>query len=378
MNQKELKIERWSVYERYKNYKSNNYYKEPLQFRPHPENVVRDVIMYHIYHNEGKLCDDALVQYIKNKIINDLNEIFVLYEYAPDAISTIRRLMSSKTHLGSADTYNEMMFHALTIKDTRDILIELISNVLIKCIPEPLGNIKFDVIMKDDVKDNVNNTNKSHKQTINNQEGETIMKGNPQNIEVGDVVRCESRATDDKITSVVLGIWDQGYTHIEDENTIDGYLVRATVMNKGTFANYPVKELTIIRKWNASVPAEQVKQSEVKSQPTYSFMMVTDKSFETLELAVKLIEGLTSADIMEYDQDNRIIEVNQNLVDKLCKFVNAKNRLFDLGYNRYVEFDGCGFWINNERINPQCFIDEIVEPIIVKELKRKALANKSN
>lgn len=144
----EHRIERWSVCERYKNYKSTNYYKEPLQFRPHPENVVRDVIMYHIYHNEGQMCNDALIQYIKNKIVNDLNEIFMLYEYAPDAIPMINRLMSSKRHLGTEETYNEMLFHALTIKDARNVLIEQISNVLIKCIPEPLGNIKFDVIMK--------------------------------------------------------------------------------------------------------------------------------------------------------------------------------------------------------------------------------------
>ena len=149
----EHRIERWSICERYNYYKSNNYYKEPLQFRPHPENVVRDVFMYHIYHNEGKLCNDVLIQYIKNKIINDLNEIFMLYEYAPDATSLIDRLMSSKSHLGSEETYNEMMFHALTIKDARDVLIEQISNVLIKCIPEPLGNIKFDTIMKDNVKE---------------------------------------------------------------------------------------------------------------------------------------------------------------------------------------------------------------------------------
>lgn len=153
MNKDENKIERWSVCERYKNYKSNNYYKEPLKFRPHPENVVRDVIMYHIYHNEGKLCNDVLVQYIKTAIINDLNEIFMLYQYAPDAISIINKIMSSKSHLGSEDTYNEMMFHALTIRDARDVLVEQISNVLIKCIPEPLGNINFDVIMKDDVKE---------------------------------------------------------------------------------------------------------------------------------------------------------------------------------------------------------------------------------
>ena len=154
MDDKEIKIERWSVCERYKNYKSTNYYKEPLQFRPHPANVVRDVIMYHIYHNEGQLCNDALVQYIKNKIIDDLNVIFMLYEYAPDAIFTINHLMSSKRHIDSEITYNEMMFHALTIRDARDILIEQISNVLIKCIPEPLGNIKFDTIMKDEIMNN--------------------------------------------------------------------------------------------------------------------------------------------------------------------------------------------------------------------------------
>ena len=154
MDKDENKIERWSICGRYKSYKSNNYYKEPLEFRAHPENVVRDVIMYHIYHNEGKLCNDALVQYIKTTIINDLNEIFMLYQYAPDAISIINKLMSSKRHLGSEETYNEMMFHALTIKDARDVLVEQISNVLIKCIPEPLGNIKFDVIMKDEIMDN--------------------------------------------------------------------------------------------------------------------------------------------------------------------------------------------------------------------------------
>lgn len=154
MDDKEIKIERWSVCERYKNYKSNNYYKDPVQFRPHPESVVRDVIMYHIYHNEGMQCNNDLVQYIKNKTIYDLNEIFMLYKYAPDAISTINRLMSSKRHLSTEDTYNETIFHALTIKDARDVLIEQISNVLIKCIPEPLGNIKFNVIMKDEIMNN--------------------------------------------------------------------------------------------------------------------------------------------------------------------------------------------------------------------------------
>lgn len=152
MDKKEIKIELWSDSERYKNYISNNLYKEPLEFRPHPANVVRDVIMYHIYQNEGQiLCEDTLVQYIKNKIINDLNEIFMLYQYAPDAIKTIDRLMSSKRHLGTEDSYHEMMFHALTTRDARDVLIEQISNVLIKCIPEPLGNIKFDTIMKDEI-----------------------------------------------------------------------------------------------------------------------------------------------------------------------------------------------------------------------------------
>ena len=168
MDDKELKIERWSVCNRYKNYKSTNYYKEPLQFRPHPANVVRDVIMYHIYHNEGQLCNDALVQYIKSKIIDDLNVIFMLYEYAPDAISTINRLMSSKRHIDSEITYNEMMFHALTIRDARDILIEQITNVLIKCIPEPLGNIKFDTIMKDEIMNN-NTKESSIEENIRNE-----------------------------------------------------------------------------------------------------------------------------------------------------------------------------------------------------------------
>lgn len=202
------------------------------------------------------------------------------------------------------------------------------------------------------------------------------MKGNPQNIEVGDVVSY-STFNNSPTTSVVLSICDQGYVNPENADAIDGYLVRASVINRNNVYSYPVKELTIVRKWNAAVPAEHV-QSKVKSQPTYSFMKVTDKSYETLELAAKLIEGLTSADIMEYDQDNRIIEVNKNLVDKICEFVNSNDRLFYLGYDQYVEFNESGFWINNERFGPQQFLDEVVEPIIVKELKRRVLANKSN
>ena len=676
-------------------------YKDPVQFRPHPENVVRDVIMYHIYRNEGMMCNDDLIQYIKNKIIDDLNAIFMLYEYAPDAIKTIKHLMSSKHHHGTEDSYHEMMFHALTIKNARDILIEQISNVLIKCIPEPLGNIKFDVIMKDEIMDNNEKESSIEEDVINDREvrienrmkeflncksetekammfprhdlvrlavsdiiinavekyqnefdlvseawrkgemkhisketimsgfiflamgrikqtfivddiavkqieksiehilddslniptrekgidnittniwysfydtyfknvlafpkpveesstdatdkpfdfavksvsaklynhifkivddlidkscahisgmivdtktfrifpgieyneykiamlsrtighalhtafdiaegivwhevneaitikfkfkhyldprsnqafirhvtdfvcrnlsfdkqmelekeisqheqeiekvksdikgndprskwifnelhkamdkiggtrkidksvnhkdnkehpKETIMKGNPQNIEVGDVVSYTSIG--DSITSVVLSVCDQGYTTPENVDAIDGYLVRATVMNKSTICNYPVNELTIVRKWNESIPSKQAKQSEVKSQPTYLFEMLTDKSIETIELAVELIEGLSSADIMEVYRDNHSVVVTQNFVNKLCEFVNTKRHVVD----RDIKFDGSDFWENLERLNPQCFLDYIVERIIIEELKRRTLSN---
>lgn len=97
------------------------------------------------------------------------------------------------------------------------------------------------------------------------------MKGNPQNIEVGDVVRYTSFG--EPISSVVLSVCDQGYINSGAENSIDGYLVRATVMNRSTICNYPVNELTIVRKWNASVPAEQIKQKEViqEQQNTTSY-----------------------------------------------------------------------------------------------------------
>ena len=106
-------------------------------------------------------------------------------------------------------------------------------------------------------------------------------------IEVGDVVSFTSIG--EPMTSVVLSIWDQGYISHGAEDSIDGYLVRATVMNKGTVCNYPVKDLTIVRKWNESIPSEQVKQSDE---------MLTDKFIEAMKLAVKLIEGLTSARIV--------------------------------------------------------------------------------
>lgn len=199
------------------------------------------------------------------------------------------------------------------------------------------------------------------------------MKGNPQNIEVGDVVSFTSIG--DPITSVVLSVCDQGQIHDGDGNTIDGYLVRATVMSKGTFCNYPVNELTIVRKWDGSIPSELAKQEEVKAKPTYSLLGITDKSFETLVLAVKLIEGLTPVDIVKVDRDNQLIEVTRNLIDKLCEFVNTKNRLFNPECDQYIRFDGFVFLDNYERLDLKYFLDDVVEPIIVEELKRRALAN---
>ena len=196
------------------------------------------------------------------------------------------------------------------------------------------------------------------------------MEGNPQNIEVGDVISFTHVI--DQITAVVLSIWDQGYISIDDNKAIDGYLVRASIVNKGTIANFPVKELTIVRKWDGSVPSEQVKQSEVKSQPTYLFEMLTDKSIETMELAAELIEGLTSADIVEVYLDKQSVVVTQNFVNKLCEFVNTKRHLVD----RDIKFDGSDFWDNLERLDPQHFLDYIAERIIVDELKGRFLANR--
>ena len=187
------------------------------------------------------------------------------------------------------------------------------------------------------------------------------MKGNPQNIEVGDVVAIRNA------TSIVLEV-------IEMNPTGDCFI---TVYFNGEShkVDTQVQNVRIVRKWDGSIPTEQAKQSEVKARPTYSLLRITDKSFETLVLAVKLIEGLTSTDIVEVDRDNQIIEVTRNLIDKLCEYVNTKNHLFDLEHNRYIEFDGCSFWKNNERIDTQHFLDHVVEPIIVEELKRRTLAN---
>ena len=111
------------------------------------------------------------------------------------------------------------------------------------------------------------------------------MKGNPQNIEVGDVVSFTSIG--EPITSVVLSICDQGYISPEAEHSIDGYLVRATVMNKGTICNYPVKELTIVRKWNNT--------SVVPREPQYkdqSFTVVIKESciHDTIAIVSDCIE----------------------------------------------------------------------------------------
>lgn len=198
------------------------------------------------------------------------------------------------------------------------------------------------------------------------------MKGNPQNIEVGDVVSFTSIG--DSITAVVLSVCDQGYTYPENEDAIDGCLVRATVMSKGAVCNYPVKDLTIVRKWNGSVPAEQVKQTEAKAPTTYLFEGLTDKSIETMELAVKLIEGLTPADIVQVYRKNQSVVVTQNLIDTLCEFVNARRHLVD----QDIKFDGYDFWDNLERLNPQCFLDYIVDRIITEEIKKRVFANTSN
>ena len=197
------------------------------------------------------------------------------------------------------------------------------------------------------------------------------MKGNPQNIEVGDVVSFTSIG--DPTTSVVLSVCDQGQIPDGEGNTIDGCLVRATVMNKGTVCNYPVKDLTIVRKWNGSIPSEQVKQSEVK-EPTYLFEMLTDKSISTMELAVKLIEGLTPADIVEVYRDNHSVVVTQNFVNTLCEFVNARQRWV----GKDIKFDGSDFWEDLERLKPQWFLDYVVDRIITEEIKKRVLANTSN
>lgn len=186
------------------------------------------------------------------------------------------------------------------------------------------------------------------------------MKVNSQNIEVGDVVTFRNT------TSIVMEV---------TENNSAGNCIITVYFNGGSVkVDIQVEDVRIVRKWNGSIPLEQVKQSAA-APSTYSFLRISDKSFETLVLAVKLIEGLTSADIAEVDRANQIIEVTQNLIDKLCEFVNTKRRMFDLDCGRDIKFDGCGFWINNERIGAQCFLDDVVEPIIVEELKRRILAN---
>lgn len=111
------------------------------------------------------------------------------------------------------------------------------------------------------------------------------MKGNPQNIEVGDVVSFTS--TGESITSVVFSIWNQGYMSIEDELSIDGYRVRATVMNKGTFCNYPVKDLTIVRKWNDTSIAPK---EELYKDPSFTVVIKEPDIRDTIAIVSDCIE----------------------------------------------------------------------------------------
>ena len=655
-------------------YKQMDYFKEDPIFRPHVENVVRDVIMYHIIQNEGERVDDDLANYIREKVTNDLNEIFQLRGWAPDAINTIERLMRSKYHTGTKDSYREMIHHALLMKDAREVLIEQISNVITKYVPRPLGNVNFNVIMKDEIVNNekessveedikndrevrienrkkeflnckseaekamlfprhdlvrlavadiiadavekyhnefdlvfkewhkgemkhisketiisshifaamgtitqtfiinadvdkriedsieyilsdslndptrergidkitnfiwysfydtyfknaltfpkpveesstdaadkpfdfavksvsgklynyvygivddlvnkscdhaegmiiivrtfaafpeigydeyqlhvlgktighalystfdieegiawkaageaifeifkfkhcldpksnqafiqhmtdfvcrnlsfdksmelekkalqrdqeieklksgiidiVNDINETHDRSTKNNKGETIMKGNPQNIEVGDVVQTTTLG--ETITAKVLSIWNQGYTSIDDNATIDGYLVRASIINKGTMANFPVKELTIVRKWDGSIPEQ--KQEEAKSQPTYRFTVTSDKTKEIMKLAAKMVANITDADILEIERDDHIVVVTHNFAESIAEFVGScsdHNFVFDPAKCKFVD--------GNTELSFQTFIDEALRPIIINMLILKAL-----
>lgn len=111
------------------------------------------------------------------------------------------------------------------------------------------------------------------------------MKGNPQNIEVGDVVSYTSIG--DLITSVVLSVCDQGSANPGNVDAIDGYLVRATVMNKNTVCNYPVKYLTIVRKWNnTNITPQEIQYKDP------SFTVVIEESYirDTIALVSDCIE----------------------------------------------------------------------------------------
>ena len=119
------------------------------------------------------------------------------------------------------------------------------------------------------------------------------MRGNPQNIEVGDVVRCHLLATNEKITAVVLSIWDRGYTHLGDEEAIDGYLVRATVMSKGSFCNYPVKNLTIVRKWNnTDIAPQEVQCKDSCEDPLFTVVFKKPETLTTIAIVSDCIEGI--------------------------------------------------------------------------------------
>ena len=354
MDDKEIKIERWSVCNRYKNYKSNNYYKEPLQFRPHPANVVRDVIMYHIYHNEGMQCNDALVQYIKNKIIDDLNVIFMLYEYAPDAISTINHLMSSKRHIDSEITYNEMMFHALTIRDAREVLIEQITNVLIKCIPEPLGNIKFDTIMKDEIMNDNTKESSIEEDIINdrrvrieNREKEFLnCKSETEKIMLfprHDLLRL---AVEDIITDAVERYQNESHLvfeaqlkgemkHISKETIMSGFIFLAMGRIKQTFIVDDIavkqieKSIEHILDDSLNIPTREKGIDNITTNIWYSFY---DTYFKNVLAFPKPVEE-SSIDTADKPFDfavksvsaklyNRVFKIVDDLISKSCDHVD--------------------------------------------------------
>lgn len=192
------------------------------------------------------------------------------------------------------------------------------------------------------------------------------MNGNPQNIEVGDVVSFES--IDDKITAVVLSIWEQGYLGIEEEHTIDGYRVRATVMSRGSFANIAVDKLTIVRKWNDSIHNKNV--TEVKSQPTYRFVVTSDKTKETMELATRMIASVSDADILEIERDDHIVVVTHNFAEGIGEFVcsySDTDFVFDPVKCKFVDGD--------TELSFQTFIDEELRPICISLLIQKELKN---
>jgi hypothetical protein len=187
------------------------------------------------------------------------------------------------------------------------------------------------------------------------------MEGNPQNIEVGDVV--QTTTLDEVITAQVLSIWNQGYISIDDEKTIDGYLVRASIVNKGSISNFTVGELTIVRKWDGTIP-EQNQEKVKKTERVELSVQIDKESKNTIDFVCScyMIPMYLSA------KDDNTIVIDEEWLTSIVQFINREQKFKDGLYLAHG-LDDVTFMDRNSGDERRISITDIINKHLINSIK---------